>query len=43
MALLNFKVPEHDMLIQLKKLKHTLRWIQGEEFITHLGLGYYGQ
>jgi myo-inositol-1-phosphate synthase len=33
--------PEHDLFIQLKKLKNTLRHIQGEELITHLGLEYY--
>jgi myo-inositol-1-phosphate synthase len=33
--------PEHDLFIQLMKLKNTLRFIQGEELITHLGLEYY--
>jgi myo-inositol-1-phosphate synthase len=33
--------PEHDLFIQLKKLKNTLRHIKGEELITHLGLEYY--
>jgi len=33
--------PEHDIFIQLKKLKNTLRHIKGEELITHLGLDYY--
>ncbi|HEX8249157.1 MAG TPA: inositol-3-phosphate synthase [Pyrinomonadaceae bacterium] len=33
--------PEHDIFIQLKKLKNTLRHLQGEELITHLGLEYY--
>ena len=33
--------PEHDLFIQLMKLKNTLRHIQGEELITHLGLEYY--
>jgi myo-inositol-1-phosphate synthase len=33
--------PEHDLFIQLTKLKNTLRHIQGEEPITHLGLEYY--
>jgi len=33
--------PEHDLFIQLKKLKNTLRFIKGEELITHLGLEYY--
>lgn len=33
--------PEHDLFIQLMKLKNTLRHIMGEELITHLGLEYY--
>ena len=33
--------PEHDVFIQLMKLKNTLRWMRGEELITHLGLEYY--
>jgi myo-inositol-1-phosphate synthase len=33
--------PEHDIFIQLKKLKNTLRHLMGEELITHLGLEYY--
>ena len=33
--------PEHDLFIQLIKLKNTLRHLQGEELITHLGLEYY--
>jgi myo-inositol-1-phosphate synthase len=33
--------PEHDIFIQLMKLKNTLRWMRGEELITHLGLEYY--
>jgi myo-inositol-1-phosphate synthase len=33
--------PEHDLFIQLKKLKNTLRYLKGEELITHLGLEYY--
>lgn len=33
--------PEHDLFIQLKKLKNTLRYMKGEELITHLGLEYY--
>ena len=33
--------PEHDLFIQLKKLKNTLRFMMGEELITHLGLEYY--
>ena len=35
--------PEHDLFIQLKKLKNTLRFIMGEELITHLGLEYYDE
>ncbi len=34
--------PEHDLFIQLAKLKNTLRAVAGEEPITHLGLEYYG-
>jgi len=34
--------PEHDLFIQHAKLKNTLRRMMGEEFITHLGLKYYG-
>ena len=33
--------PEHDLFIQMKKLKNTLRWARGEELITHLGQEYY--
>ncbi len=33
--------PEHDLFIQLMKLKNTLRHMQGEDLITHLGLEYY--
>ncbi|MDZ7342911.1 MAG: inositol-3-phosphate synthase [candidate division KSB1 bacterium] len=33
--------PEHDLFIQLIKLKNTLRYLRGEELITHLGLEYY--
>jgi myo-inositol-1-phosphate synthase len=33
--------PEHDLFIQLIKLKNTLRYLRGEEQITHLGLEYY--
>src|ERR1700726_4345643 len=32
--------PEHDLFIQLMKLKNTLRHLKGEELITHLGLEY---
>jgi myo-inositol-1-phosphate synthase len=35
--------PEHDLFIQLTKLKNTLRHVAGEELITHLGLDYYGE
>jgi myo-inositol-1-phosphate synthase len=33
--------PEHDIFIQHWKLKNTLRWLMGEEQITHLGVEYY--
>ena len=33
--------PEHDLFIQIAKLKNTLRWMVGEELITHLGYEYY--
>jgi myo-inositol-1-phosphate synthase len=33
--------PEHDLFIQLLKLKNTLRHLRGEDLITHLGLEYY--
>ncbi len=33
--------PEHDLFIQLMKLKNTLRWLMGEDLITHLGQEYY--
>ena len=33
--------PEHDLFIQLMKLKNTLRWLKGEDLITHLGNEYY--
>ena len=32
---------EHDIFIQQTKLKNTLRWMMGEEVITHLGREYY--
>jgi myo-inositol-1-phosphate synthase len=32
---------EHDLFIQLMKLKNTLRYLMGEDQITHLGLDYY--
>ncbi len=34
---------EHDLFIQLKKLKNTLRHLMGEDLITHLGLDYYSE
>jgi myo-inositol-1-phosphate synthase len=33
--------PEHDLFIQHTKLKNTLRWLAGEDQITHLGVEYY--
>jgi len=33
--------PEHNLFIQETKLKNTLRYLMGEEQITHLGLEYY--
>ncbi len=33
--------PEHDLFIQSMKLKNTLRWLKGEDLITHLGSEYY--
>ncbi len=33
--------PEHDLFIQSMKLKNTLRWMVGEDLITHLGAEYY--
>jgi myo-inositol-1-phosphate synthase len=35
--------PEHDLFVQLAKLKNTLRHIMDEELITHLGLDYYDE
>src|SRR4029078_12327949 len=32
--------PEHDLFIQLMKLKNTLRYLRGEELITYLGIEY---
>jgi myo-inositol-1-phosphate synthase len=32
---------EHDLFIQLMKLKNTLRYTKGDELITHLGAEYY--
>ncbi len=34
---------EHDLFIQQKKMKNTLRWMMGEELITHLGREYYDE
>ena len=33
--------PEHDLNIQTAKFKNTLRYMAGEDMITHLGLDYY--
>ena len=33
--------PEHDLFIQLMKLKNTMRWAMGHESLTHLGHEYY--
>jgi myo-inositol-1-phosphate synthase len=33
--------PEHDLFVQQAKLKNTLRWMMGEEQVTHLGREYY--
>jgi myo-inositol-1-phosphate synthase len=33
--------PEHDLFIQSMKLKNTLRYLRGEDLITHLGREYY--
>ncbi len=33
--------PEHDLFIQQTKMKNTLRWLMGEQQITHLGMEYY--
>jgi myo-inositol-1-phosphate synthase len=33
--------PEHDLFIQLMKMKNTLRWMMGEEIVSHLGSEYY--
>ncbi len=34
--------PEHDLFVQLTKLENTLRYLKGEELISHLGADYYG-
>jgi myo-inositol-1-phosphate synthase len=33
--------PQHDIFKQLEKLENTLRYLMGEDLITHLGLDYY--
>jgi myo-inositol-1-phosphate synthase len=33
--------PEHDLFVQLMKLKNTMRWMMGEDVVTHLGHEYY--
>ena len=33
--------PEHDLFVQLAKLKNTLRHLMDEDLTTHLGLDYY--
>ena len=33
--------PEHDLFIQLTKLKNTLRHLKGDDLITHVGAEYY--
>ena len=33
--------PQHDIFVQLMKLKNTLRFMAGEDLITNLGLDYY--
>jgi myo-inositol-1-phosphate synthase len=33
--------PENDLFVQLMKLKNMLRWMRGEDLITHLGTEYY--
>lgn len=35
--------PEHDLFVQKTKMKNTLRYIMGEDLITHLGLDYYAE
>jgi myo-inositol-1-phosphate synthase len=32
---------EHDIFIQHMKLKNTLRWMMGEDVVSHLGVEYY--
>ncbi|MCA9601831.1 MAG: inositol-3-phosphate synthase, partial [Myxococcales bacterium] len=33
--------PEHDLFVQMIKMKNVLRWMKGEDLITHLGTEYY--
>ena len=33
--------PQHDIFKQLSKLENTLRYLMGEDLITHLGMDYY--
>ncbi|QQR89309.1 MAG: inositol-3-phosphate synthase [Myxococcales bacterium] len=33
--------PENDLFVQSMKFKNTLRWLKGEDLITHLGNEYY--
>jgi myo-inositol-1-phosphate synthase len=33
--------PENDLFIQLMKMKNMLRWMKGEDLITHVGHEYY--
>lgn len=35
--------PEHDIFRQLSKLENTLRYMMGEDLITHLGQDYYDE
>ena len=35
--------PEHDLFVQLAKLKNTVRWMMNEDQITHLGREYYDE
>jgi myo-inositol-1-phosphate synthase len=32
---------EHDLFIQQTELTNTLRWLMGEDQVTHLGMEYY--
>jgi myo-inositol-1-phosphate synthase len=33
------KLPEHDFFIRLMNLKNTLRYLMGEEVVTHTEVG----